>query len=467
MHHQHSIRHFPKEMAALWQLAWPILVGQVALIGMGVADVAMSGHDSANALAAVSLGTSIWSIIIVTLMGLMMAINPSVAHHVGAGTLDQIPSLVRQSLWKAVFAGLIGVVCTNAATLAFAGMRIEADVRADAVHFVNIISTGLPAFTAYRVLYGYSAGLGHTRPMMVMSILALIWNVLVNYALIYGHFGLPAMGGLGCAVATSSSVWLMLIAMVVHVMRSPVYRETQPLTHFEGPHFHVIKGLTKIGLPIGITYFAEASAFSLVALLVADFGAREVAAHQIALNFSSLVFMVPMSLGIGLITRVGVSMGEGDPHEARYRAWAGVSLGLIWAVISASLIALFALPIASFYTADSQVAERAATLLILAAIFQLSDATQVTTSSAIRGYKVTRPPMIIHMTAFWAVCLPLGYVLGRSPAWAPWAPAKPMAAEGFWIALVAGLTVAAIGLCFLLRHTCNRFVAKAEQAHTV
>jgi len=161
--------------------------------------------------------------------------------------------------------------------------------------------------------------------------------------------------------------------------------------------------------------------------------------------------MVPLSLGLALLTRVGHSLGAGNPVLARYQSWVGVALGLGIAVVSATLIALFSQTIARAYTSDMAVVALTAQLLMLAALFQLSDATQVVASCAIRGYKVTRSPMVIHLTAFWVFSLPLGVVLGLAPRWLPWAPAQPMAAQGFWIALVLGLTIAALGLTTLLR----------------
>jgi MATE family multidrug resistance protein len=247
------------------------------------------------------------------------------------------------------------------------------------------------------------------------------------------------------------TVGFNLAALIWWMHRSAAYRATWPLGHFEPPHWPQIKSLLKLGLPIGITYFAETSAFSLIALLIAEFGSTQMAAHQIALNFTSLVFMVPLSLGLALLTRIGHSLGAGDATQARYQAWVGVGLGLGFACVSAMLIAMFNTLIAAAYTSDKAVIALSAQLLFLAAIFQLSDATQVVTSCAIRGYKVTRSPMLIHMTAFWAFALPLGYTLGLAPKWLPWSPAQPMAAQGFWIALVVGLTIAAIGLTFLLR----------------
>jgi len=226
-----------------------------------------------------------------------------------------------------------------------------------------------------------------------------------------------------------------------------------------------------MGLPIGVTYFAETSAFALIALLVARFGSAQVAAHQIALNFTSLIFMVPLSLGTAVLTRVGQALGAGQPEAARFRAWVGVGSGLGFAVLSAVGIALLRAPIASLYTEDAAVVALAAQLLLLAAVFQLSDAAQVVTSGAIRGYKITRPPMWVQLLAFWVVSLPLGYLLGIAPEFAPtWLqavpgyPTQPLQAAGFWLALVLGLTVAGGGLMLLLRVVARAHLERGGQS---
>ncbi len=439
------------ELRSLWHLAWPILVGQLAYVGMAVVDVAMAGHASAQDLAGVSLGVSIWNMLMLTIMGIMMAINPIVAHHVGAGELDRIPHKVRQALWQALGIGLIGCLLANLARLLFDHMTIEPGVHDLARDFVLITSLALPLFACYRVLYGYSTSLNQTKPLMVIALLSLGLNIVVNWLLVFGHLGLPRLGGVGCAWATLVTVSFNLAALSWWMRRSDVYRPSWPFAHFEPPHWPQIKSLLKLGLPIGVTYFAETSAFSLIALLIAKFGSTQMAAHQIALNFTSLVFMVPLSLGLALLTRVGQSLGAGNPVLARYQSWVGVALGLSFAVVSATLMALFSQSIARAYTSDMAVIAVTTELLLLAALFQLSDATQVVTSCAIRGYKVTRSPMVIHLTAFWVFSLPLGVTLGLAPRWLPWAPAQPMAAQGFWIALAVGLTIAALGLTSLLR----------------
>ena len=455
---QHLFRHpaarsrLQTEVRGLWLLAWPILVGQLANVGMAVVDVAMAGHASAQDLAGVSIGVSIWNMLMLGLIGLMMAISPVVAHHVGAGRTPQIASDVRQGLWLGLGAGLLAMVAANLATLVFDSMQLEPYVHDLAVNFVRVTSLAFPLFALYRVLYGYSTSLNQTKPLMLIALASLVLNIVVNSLLVFGTLGFLRLGGLGCAWATLITVAFNLLGLLAWMHRSAVYRATWPLAQWESPRWAPIKNLLKLGLPIGITYFAETSAFSLIALLIAGFGSTEVAAHQIALNFSSVVFMVPLSLGLALLTRVGHSLGAGEPVQARYQAWVGVGVGLAFAAVSALLIVLLRTPIASAYTNDAAVIALTAQLLLLAALFQLSDATQVITACAVRGYKVTRAPMAIHLTAFWVFSLPLGYLLGRAPAWAPLAPAQPMGAAGFWIALVVGLTIAAIGLVTLLRH---------------
>ena len=438
------------EASALWKLAWPILVGQLATVGMSVADVAMAGHASAQDLAGVSLGVSIWHIVIVTLMGVLMAVNPMVAQHLGAKEFARIPRVVRQALWQALFVGLVAMLVANAAALVFGQLTIEPRVRVLARDFVAVISFALPAFCAYRVLYGYSASVNQTKPLMVIALLALLLNIGINWLLVFGKLGFPRLGGVGCAWSTLLCVWFDLAAVVWWIRRAPAYRPTLPFARYEAPHWPDIRALLKLGLPIGVTYFAETSAFSLIALLVAGFGTVQVAAHHIALNFASLVFMAPMSLGVALLTRVGQALGAGDPRAARFRAWVGVAMALAVAAVSAALIALLNVRIAAAYTSDAAVAALAAQLLLFAALFQLSDATQVSASCAIRAYKVTRAPMVIHLAAFWGLSLPLGCVLGLAPAWLPWRPVAAMGAQGFWIALVAGLTIAAAGLTWFL-----------------
>ncbi len=458
-HNAGPLRNIGIEARALWRLAWPILIGQLANIGMSVTDVAMAGHASAADLAGVSLGVSIWNMIILTIMGLVMSVSPLVAHHVGARELGSVPHVVRQGLWKGLIIGVVAFVIAQIAAFLFDSMDIEPDVRAVAKSFVRVVSFGLPAFTLYRILYGYSTSINQTKPMMVIALLALVLNGLINWILVFGNWGTPALGGVGCAWSTMLCVWFNLLALVVWMHYSPAYRSTWPLGRYEAPDRAKLRSLFRLGIPIGITHFAETSAFGLIALLIARFGSREVSAHQIALNFTSLTFMVPLSLALALLTRVGQSLGAGDPVSARFRSWVGVGITVVFSLLSALGMAAFNREIAGAYTNDALVVQSAGRLLLLAALFQLPDCVQVVTMSAIRGYKITRAPMVLHLTAFWGFCLPLGCVLGLAPQWVPFAPPHPMAAQGFWIALTVGLCISATGLIAMLGGIARKAIA--------
>lgn len=452
------------EIFTLWRLSWPVLVGQLATVGMGVADVAMTGHVSAEELAAVSLGTSVWTIVLVTVMGTMMAINTVVAHEIGGGRFDQVPHSVRQAMWKGLLVGVVGCLFANLCTLLFDHVGLDAHVAGRAAMYLQVASLGMPAFACFRALYGYSTSINQTKPIMWIALIGCVFNVFVNWLLVYGKWGFPQMGAVGCAVATALSMWLMLGIMIVWVRLAPAYRMTYPFTGWEGPDWPAIGGMLRLGLPIGVTYFAEVSAFGLISLLVARFGVVAVSSHQIALNFAALVFMVPLSFSIGMMTRVGQAMGEGNPQRARFVGWVGVGMSVAFGALSALCIAVFRWEIAAAYTSDPAVQAATAHLLLFAALFQLSDATQVATASAIRGYQVMRAPMVIQLLAFWGVSLPLGIILGLAPQWLPWAPAAPMSTTGFWIGLVAGLTVAAVLLTWAFEKLARRRIREHPSA---
>ncbi|MBT0569060.1 MATE family efflux transporter [Curvibacter sp. CHRR-16] len=451
-----------RELAALWKVAWPILLGQLAIMGMSTIEVAMAGHVSAPDLAVVSLGVSTWNVTIITIMGLMMSVAPLVAHAYGARDLDEIPGMVRQALWKAVFIGLAGMLVMWLAAWALQWLTAEARVREQAQHFIVIVSFGIPAFAGYRALYSYSTSISQTKPIMVVSVGCLLLNALLNWLLVFGNWGLPALGGMGCAWATLACAWFNLLGLGLWVRYGAVYHTTSPLREQTQLnlrlHWPTQRQLMRLGLPIGITFFAETCAFSLIGILIARFGSTEMAAHQVALNFISIVFMLPLSLSTAVLARVGQALGAGTSDVARYRAWLGVVLGFITGCVMALVMGLGGSHIASAYTADAAVAERATVLLGIAALFQVFDTVQVIASNALRSYKVTRLPMLLYLTAFWGVSLPLGCLLGWAPKWLPsWMhPAQPLGAVGFWVGLAVGLPIAAFGMIYLLQRTARR-----------
>jgi MATE family multidrug resistance protein len=288
-------------------------------------------------------------------------------------------------------------------------------------------------------LRGLTDGLGHTRVIMAFSVLGTLINLPLNYIFIYGKLGMPAMGGVGCGWATSISNMVAATALVLYLNRSNAYRRFHLLADWVKPNLDGIREVLRLGIPIGFTIFVEASLFSVIALFLAPLGPVTVAGHQIALNVVSLLFMLPLSIGMALTLRVSFLLGARTPDTARLIALSSLILAISVAFVFAVALFLLSEPIASLYTNDPEVQAVAVQLLVFAAIFQIADVIQVTCISALRGYKDTRIPMFIMLFSFWGVGLSLGWVLTFTDWLVP-----AMGAPGFWVGLTCGLASASV-----------------------
>ena len=442
-----------KDTRATWQLAWPIAVGQLASTGTSFIDTIMAGHVSAADLAAVSIGSSIWVTMMITMLGYLLATSPMVAQKIGAQDSSSVPATIQQALTQALLLAALAWAAAFLIAPLFPQLGLEPEIAHKAARFLYAISFGLPAFACYRVLYSYSAALKQTKPMMVISIFCLLLNIPTNWILIYGHFGFPALGGVGCGWATAFCVWINFISLSIWILHTRHYRDTHPFRSWQGWHPAIQKQLFKLGLPIGMMFLVEVSAFSLIALIISKLGTTAIAAHQIALNFSSLTFMLPMAVGTALTVRVGHAVGAQDYATARAIGQNGMRLGLCIAIATGCLMIFGSIWVAGWYTRDGSVLLLAGQLIALAGVFQFSDITQVVSAGVLRGYKITRVPMMIHMTAFWAIGMPLGYLLTFGTA-----GHAGLGVRGYWIALIIALTVTALALQFLFRRTSRKLL---------
>lgn len=448
------------EVRALLALAFPIIISQLATTAMGFVDAVMAGRVGPRDLAAVALGNSIWVPVFLLMSGILLATTPKVAQRFGANAHSEIGPIVRQALWLALITGLCAAFLLIGAEPLLHLMKVDPGLIEPCMGYLYGIASGMPAVGVYCVLRCFSDGLGKTRPSMVLGLCGLALNIPLNYVFIYGHFGVPAMGGVGCGWATAIVMWFMALGMVGWTYRGTLYKSSQVYSHFEWPHWPIIKRLLSVGVPMGVAVFAESSIFAVIALLIGSLGATVVAGHQIALNFSSLVFMIPYSLGMAITVRVGQALGRGQPREARFVSGVGMGTALVWACISASLILLLRGPIATVYTADPQVIDVATMLLMFAALFQFSDVIQVTAAGALRGYQDTRVTMILTLFAYWGIGLPVGYVLGMTD----WLGAAN-GPSGLWQGLIAGLTCAALMLTVRLLRSAKKRIRRHERQH--
>jgi MATE family multidrug resistance protein len=445
---------FLQDSRALMRLAAPIILSQIAQVLMGLVDTVMSGQAGANELAVVGLGVALWIPIFISLMNVVQAVSPLIAHHFGAGDLDAVARDAREGIWLAAVLSVVPLVALpwTPRLLTLAGIAPALAERTGV--FLWGIGLGMPAALVYRALAFYSASINHPRPIMVLAFAGLASNAALNWVLIYGHFGLPAMGGAGCGWATGIGMWVALLLLVAWTARATIYRSTYVWRDWTLPHWPAQKRLLRIGLPMGGAGLAEVAAFCSVAVLVGRFGAAQIGANQIALNFSSLVFMVPMGLSSALAIRVGHALGARDPRGARRIAWSGIALALVLAGVTIGPTVGLRHAVAAVYTADETVRLIAANLLLFAACWQFFDATQVCAMGALRGYKVTLLPMVLMGVAFWAFGIPVGTWL----AYRGFGTHGPLEVYGFWVGLVVGLVVVSLALVAALRKIADQAV---------
>lgn len=441
-------KNWPKEVRALARLAGPLIVNNLSIAGMQFADAVMAGRLGAEALAAVAVGGSVWFLGFTVCLGLMMAISPITARRYGAGEMSVIGRYTRQGLWLAVVLGVSLITLVQlfvAPVLTFIGIGEE--FRGITIGYVEAIIFGAPAICGFLAFRFTTEGIGFMKPIMYTSLFALVCNVFLNYVLIYGHFGAPAFGAVGCGIASAITMWLMLFVIGTIVFVHPIYKPLNIFERVAPVRMPILKEIMKLGMPIGITITAEAGLFSAVSILVGTRGASITAAHQIALNFAATMFMIPLAFSSAITVRIGHALGAGNPAGARMAGLTGVSMCVLFMSVSAAFLLLFRDAVVNLYTNDPSVQAIAISLLLMAAVFQIADGVQIGAAGALRGYKDTKVPMVINMFAYWALGFPLAYLAAityRSPP------------TYIWGGFVLGLTVAAILLTLRLLRISKR-----------
>lgn len=423
----------------LLALALPILGGQLAQTANGFVDTLMAGRVGAVDLAAVAVGASIWVPLYLFMTGVLMTATPVMSRHIGGEAFRRINPLAQQTALLGLGLGAVNFLILRNLGPLMHWMDVDPQIRPLVTDYLKAISWGMPGTALWLTLRSYTEAMSHARPVLWISVLGLLINIPANYVMIYGKLGMPAMGGVGCGWATSLVMWLMALMMLVYTAVNPAYRRARLNLRHRHWEPHNLFYLLRLGLPVGLSIFFEVSIFSVIALLISRLGPEIVAGHQIALNFTSLLFMVPLSFALATTVRVGRSRGRRDP--AMLRLVVATSLKITAAIGLFLAIALVATRhwIPLIYTGQREVIALAAHLLLFAALYQISDAVQVCASGCLRGFEDTAWPMVMTLFAYWAVGLPLGYLLGLTDVLGP-----AMGPSGFWIGLIAGLSCAAV-----------------------
>ena len=429
------------EIKKLMHLMLPILITQFAQAGFGLIDTIMAGQLSAVDLAAIAVGVGLWIPIMLLFSGIMIATTPLVAEANGARTPEKIATIVRQSLWVALILGVIAGLLLQLMPLLLPVFGVPDNLLPKASLFLHAIGFGMPAVTMYAALRGYSEALGFPRPVTVISRLALVSLVPLNYVFMHGLGPIPALGSAGCGFATAILQWLMFFALLGYIQKAKIYKATSIFSHFEKLDSYWIKRILKLGLPIGLAIFFEVSIFSTAAIILSPLGETIVAAHQIAISVTSQLFMIPMSLALALTIRVGTYYGEKNYVAMRKVQKLGLITATGLALTTMLFMWLLRPEIVAVYTQDVMVAEVAMYLIWFAIAYQIMDAWQISAAGCLRGMQDTKGPMWITMIAYWVVAFPVGIYLSRFTS---------MGAPGVWVGLIVGLTVACILLLMRL-----------------
>lgn len=437
---------YKKEANTLIKLATPVLIASVAQTGMGFVDTVMAGGVSATDMAAVSIAASIWLPSILFGVGLLMALVPVVAQLNGSGRQVKIPFEIQHGLAMALLIS-IPIIAVLFQTQTILGLMDVEPLMAEKTNgYMHAVMYAVPAFLLFQTLRSFTDGMSLTKPAMVIGFFGLMLNIPLNWIFVYGKFGAPALGGVGCGVATAIVYWVMFLMLLGYVMTSNRVAHINLFGQFHKPEIKPLIRLFKLGFPVAAAMFFEVTLFAVVALLVAPLGSLIVAAHQVAINFSSLVFMLPMSIGAATSIRVGHRLGEGNVEGAAIASRVGLIVAVLMALGTALLTVLLREQVALLYTDNRAVIEIALQLLMLAAVYQVTDAVQVVAAGALRGYKDMAAIFNRTFIAYWILGLPIGYILGMTD----WI-VEPMGAHGFWFGFILGLSSAAIMLGLRLR----------------
>ena len=419
---------FKQRLRRLFSVMIPILITQTAIMAMNFFDSSMSGHAGAVDLAGTSIGGNIWMPIFVGTNGVLLGAMPIVAHLLGADKRDNIGKVIRHTIFLAIaFSAVIILMGVLFLDTLLTHLHLEPQVHYIAKMYMAAVAVGVIPFFMSTSLRALIDTLGHTGITMKIYLLALPVNAFLNYCFIFGKLGMPHLGGVGAGVATGITYWLEFAIFVWIVHKLPAFE------HFRifKDRFHLdIKQLREnlsIGVPIGLAMFMEASIFGVVALFIAKFGTVIIAAHQAALGFTSLLYMVPLSFSMALTILVGVEAGAKRFEEAQKFSRMGIALNMAIAIFLAVLV----------YTNRPVIIEKVVGFLFYAIFFQLFDATAAPIQGILRGYKDVKATFYSGFFAYWVVCLPLGcfldFVMEHGPA-------------AYWQSLDIGLFFSAVFL---------------------
>ena len=423
------------ESKALLKLAAPAILAQLAQMSLGVIDTIMAGRFSADALAAIAIGVSIFNPILVFIIGIFLALSPIVAQFNGEGNHTGVRQALQSGLILAVLMAIPSALLLQSLEPILWAIGITSEIIPLTVGYLDALAWGLIPLYGFFALRFFNEGMFAAKAIMYCSLAAIPFNVVCNYWFINGGWGVEAMGAVGVGWATVVVWSVMGLSLLVYTIFSKRYQSLGLFKQWLKPHISQYQEILKIGIPMGVGLGMEVALFGAVGLMIGRYTVPDIAGHQIALNIASMAYTMSLGLSVAVTARVGYHIGKKNQRQARDTGYIGIAFGVFISCFTASAMVLFNREFATIFSTDEVVISIAMQLILLAAVFQLSDGIQVNASGALRGMKDTKVPMFISTIAYWVIGFPVGYVLAEH---------FNMGVSGYWIAIISGLTVSAI-----------------------
>jgi len=445
---QHGLLHSTRRIVPL---AWPVFVGQLAVLAFGTADTVMVARYGALDLAALAVGAAAYITIFVGFMGVVMAIGPIAGQLFGARKTEEAGAQLHQAVWLALGLSVAGALLLRFPDPFLIAAQARPEVAGKVRDYLGWLAIALPASLLFQAYRGFNTAVSRPKAVMVLQLVGLSIKVPLNALLIYGlpAWHLPAMGAAGCGLASAIAMWIQLLIAWQVLRRDPFYAPFGlHITRLDRPHRRSLKELLRLGVPMGLSILIEVTGFTFMAIFISRIGATAVAGHQLAANLVSLMFMMPLAIANATSTLVAQSIGAGQPQDARRLGWHGLQLGTLVAAVLGTVVFLNRESVLSAYTDNPVIIAAALPLLAWVVVFHIADAAQTIASFVMRAYRVATVPMVIYAVALWGVGLGGGYVVAFNLTGLT--PEPLVGAPGFWSASVTGLVLSGVGLCSLM-----------------
>ncbi len=449
-------------------LAWPVFVGQVAVLAFSTVDTVLLGRYHALDLAALAIGMAAYISVFVGLMGVVVAVGPIAGRLYGARRLPEAGQQFHQAQWLALALALLGgaVLAFPQPFLALSHATPEVAGRVQA--YLRALALALPAALLFAAYRGFNTAVSRPKAVMLLQLAGLALKVPLSALLVFGapRLDLPALGVLGCGIATCIVMWSQWLAACWLLRRDRFYAPFE--LHAPGrfgpaaPRWVALRAQLALGVPMGLSIMIEVTAFTFMSFFIARLGATAVAGHSIAMNLVSMMFMMPMALANAASTLVAQHIGAGHLGDARRVGWHSVQIGVLAAVVTGSLVYLGREVVLRAYTNQPEVMAAALPLVAWLVLFHTADAVQCIAAFVLRAWHIATLPVVIYALSLWLVGLGGGFALAFNARGA--VPEALQGARGFWAAATVGLVVAAAGLSFFLRWVMSNDTHKSERS---